>query len=304
MEAENTTRERKIYQTTITGSAVDFLLLIFKFFAGIVGHSAAMLAEAVHSLSDFVVDIIILIFVHIANKPIDKGHDFGHGKFETLATAIIGVLLLFVGFGILYDGCDKIYDAITGKVLNQPGILAFIAAIVSIGSKELLYHYTLKSGKKYHSQATVANAWHHRSDALSSVGTAIGIGGAILLGEHWRVLDPIAAVLVSIFIIKTAFSLLRPCMGQLLEKSLPEDIEKKIIDATLSFPGVTEPHDLRTRQIGNNYAIDLHVLMDGDISLNKAHGIATNVENKLKAMFGKNTFVSIHVEPKDENNKV
>ena len=239
---------------------------------------------------------------HLRITPYDAA--IQHGKFETLATAIIGVLLLFVGFGILYDGCDKIYDAITGKVLNQPGILAFIAAIVSIGSKELLYHYTLKSGKKYHSQATVANAWHHRSDALSSVGTAIGIGGAILLGEHWRVLDPIAAVLVSIFIIKTAFSLLKPCMGQLLEKSLPEDIEKKIIDATLSFPGVTEPHDLRTRQIGNNYAIDLHVLMDGDISLNKAHGIATNVENKLKAMFGKNTFVSIHVEPKDENNKV
>jgi cation diffusion facilitator family transporter len=303
MEAEKTTQERKIYQTTITGSAVDFLLLIFKFFAGIVGHSAAMLAEAVHSLSDFIVDIIILIFVHIANKPIDKGHDFGHGKFETLATAIIGVLLLFVGFGILYDGCDKIYDAITGKVLNQPGLLAFIAAIVSIGSKELLYRYTLKSGKKYHSQATVANAWHHRSDALSSVGTAVGIGGAILLGEHWRVLDPVAAVLVSIFIIKAAFSLLKPCMGQLLEKSLSEDIEKKIVDATLSFPGVTKPHDLRTRQIGNNYAIDLHVLMDGDISLNKAHGIATNIENKLKAMFGKNTFVSIHVEPKDENNK-
>ncbi len=303
MQTQKTIQERKIYLTTITGSAVDFLLLVFKFFAGIAGHSAAMLAEAVHSLSDFVVDIIILIFVHIANKPIDKGHDFGHGKFETLATAIIGVLLLFVGFGILYDGCDKIYDAITGKVLNQPGLLAFIAAIVSIISKEILYQYTLKSGKKYNSQATVANAWHHRSDAFSSVGTAVGIGGAILLGEHWRVLDPVAAVLVSIFIIKAAFSLLKPCMGQLLEKSLPEDIEKKIVDATLSFPGVTEPHDLRTRQIGNNYAIDLHVLMDGDISLNKAHGAATNIENKLKAMFGKNTFVSIHVEPKDENNK-
>lgn len=303
MQVGKTIQERKIYQTTIIGSVVDFLLLIFKFFAGIVGHSAAMLAEAIHSLSDFVVDIIILIFVHIANKPVDKGHDFGHGKFETLATAIIGVLLLFVGFGILYDGCDKIYDAITGKVLNQPGLLAFIAAIVSIISKEILYQYTLKSGKKYNSQATVANAWHHRSDAFSSVGTAVGIGGAILLGEHWRVLDPVAAVLVSIFIIRAAFSLLKPCMGQLLEKSLPEDIEKKIVDATLSFPGVTEPHDLRTRQIGNNYAIDLHVLMDGDISLSKAHGVATNIENKLKAMFGKNTFVSIHVEPKDENNK-
>jgi cation diffusion facilitator family transporter len=300
MDNENISRDRKIYKVTIVGSLVDLLLLVLKFLSGFLGHSAAMIAEAVHSLSDFIVDIIILIFVRIANKPKDKGHDFGHGKFETLATAIIGTLLLFVGFGILYNGCSKIYDAIMGKPLHAPGMIAFIVAVISIVLKEVLYQYTIFFGKKYNSQATVANAWHHRSDAFSSIGTAVGIGGAILLGNKWRVLDPIAAVVVSVLIIKAALSLLKPCMGQLLEKSLSEDIEKRIVDATLSFPGVSKPHDLRTRQIGNSYAIDLHVLMDGNLSLTEAHNTATAIENKLKDMFGKSTYVSIHVEPKDE----
>lgn len=299
MENENNLREREIFKVTFIGGIVNLLLLTFKFFAGIVGHSAAMIADAVHSLSDFVTDIIVLIFVHISNKPQDKDHDFGHGKYETMATAIIGILLLFVGFGILYDGTKEIYAAIIGVKLKAPGMVAFWAAIISIVSKEALYQYTIIYGKRYKSPSVMANAWHHRSDALSSIGTAVGIGGAILLGEKWRVLDPIAAVVVSFLIIKVSLSLLKPCMGQLLEKSLPEDIEKQILDATASFPGVSTPHDLRTRQIGNNYAIDLHVLMDGNISLEEAHDAATAIENRLKELFGKNTYVSIHVEPKE-----
>lgn len=300
MDKENNLREKKIYQVTIIGSIINFLLLLFKFFAGIVGNSAAMIADAVHSLSDFITDIIVLVFVRISAKPQDKGHDFGHGKYETLATAIIGILLLFVGFGILYSGTSKIYDAICGKVLESPGVLALIAAITSIVLKEALYQYTVVYGKRYKSPSVIANAWHHRSDAFSSIGTAIGIGGAILLGSKWRVLDPIAAVIVSIFIIKVSLSLLKPCMGELLEKSLSEEIEKQILDATSSFAGVSEPHDLRTRQIGSTYAIDLHVLMDGNMSLTDSHHKATEIENKLKEMFGKNTYVSIHVEPKEE----
>jgi cation diffusion facilitator family transporter len=300
MDNEDNLREKKIYEVTIVGSIINFLLLLFKFFAGIVGHSAAMIADAVHSLSDFVTDIIVLIFVHISTKPQDKGHDFGHGKYETMATAIIGVLLLFVGFGIMYSASCKIYDAICGKPLESPGILAFIAAIVSIVLKEGLYQYTVIYGKRYASPSVIANAWHHRSDAFSSVGTALGIGGAILLGAKWRVLDPIAAFIVSIFIIKVSLTLLKPCMGQLLEKSLPEAVEEKIIEAAISIPGVSDPHDLRTRQIGNNYAIDLHVLMDGDKTLTESHDVATQIEVKLKSMFGKNTYVSIHVEPKEK----
>ena len=297
MESEKSSREKGIYKVTIVGSIVNFLLLVFKFFAGIAGHSAAMLADAVHSLSDFITDIVVIVFVRIAGKPEDKGHDYGHGKYETLATAIIGLLLLCVGFGIFWNGASSIYTFLRGGQLESPGVVALVAALVSIVSKEILYQYTVIQGKKLNSQAVVANAWHHRSDALSSIGTAIGIGGAILLGDHWRVLDPIAAVVVSFFIMKVSVQLLIPCVDELLEKSLPEDVEKEIEQTVLSFPGVSQPHHLRTRRIGNYYAIELHVRMDGKITLEEAHSTATAIENKLKEMFGKGTHVGIHVEP-------
>lgn len=297
MESEKSSREKGIYKVTIVGSIVNFLLLVFKFFAGIAGHSAAMLADAVHSLSDFITDIVVIVFVRIARKPEDKGHDYGHGKYETLATAIIGLLLLCVGFGIFWNGASSIYTFLRGGQLESPGVVALVAALVSIVSKEILYQYTVIQGKKLNSQAVIANAWHHRSDALSSIGTAIGIGGAILLGDHWRVLDPVAAVVVSFFIMKVSVQLLIPCVDELLEKSLPEDVEKEIEQTVLSFPGVSQPHHLRTRRIGNYYAIELHVRMDGKITLEEAHSTATAIENKLKEMFGKGTHVGIHVEP-------
>ena len=297
MESEKSSREKGIYKVTIVGSIVNFLLLVFKFFAGIAGHSAAMLADAVHSLSDFITDIVVIVFVRIAGKPEDKGHDYGHGKYETLATAIIGLLLLCVGFGIFWNGASSIYTFLRGGQLESPGVVALVAALGSIVSKEILYQYTVIQGKKLNSQAVIANAWHHRSDALSSIGTAIGIGGAILLGDHWRVLDPVAAVVVSFFIMKVSVRLLIPCVDELLEKSLPEDVEKEIEQTVLSFPGVSQPHHLRTRRIGNYYAIELHVRMDGKITLEEAHSTATAIENKLKEMFGKGTHVGIHVEP-------
>ena len=297
MESEKSSREKGIYKVTIVGSVVNFLLLVFKFFAGITGHSAAMLADAVHSLSDFITDIVVIVFVRIAGKPEDKGHDYGHGKYETLATAIIGLLLLCVGFGIFWNGASSIYTFLQGGQLESPGVVALVAALVSIVSKEILYQYTVIQGKKLNSQAVVANAWHHRSDALSSIGTAIGIGGAILLGDHWRVLDPIAAVVGIFFIMKVSVQLLIPCVDELLEKSLPDDVEKEIEQTVLSFPGVSQPHHLRTRRIGSYYAIEIHVRMDGKITLEEAHGTATAIENKLKEMFGKGTHVGIHVEP-------
>lgn len=298
MEDKKTARERGIYKVTIIGSSVNFLLLVFKFVAGFMGHSAAMLADAVHSLSDFVTDLVVIVFVRISNKPQDKTHDYGHGKYETLATAIIGLLLLVVGFGILWNGASSIYAFIKGQQLEEPGMVALIAALVSIVAKEILYQYTVIEGKKLDSQAVIANAWHHRSDALSSIGTAIGIGGAILLGENWRVLDPVAAVIVSFFIIKVAIQLLIPCVDELLEKSLPDEVEKEIEQALLSFPGVSEPHHLRTRRIGSYYAIEVHVRMDGNITLEEAHATATAIEHRLKNIFGEGTLINIHVEPK------
>lgn len=301
VDTEKDNREHEVYHVTIVGSIVNLALLIFKFCAGIWGHSAAMIADAVHSLSDFVTDMIVIVFVRMSAKPQDEGHDYGHGKYETLATAIIGILLLCVGLGILIDSALTIYSCYKGGPLPEPGLFALIAAILSLVSKEILYHYTLTKGKKLNSQAVVANAWHHRSDALSSIGTTLGIGGAILLGHQWRVLDPIAALIVSFLIMKVALQLLVPCVEELLEKSLPAEIENKIQDIILSFPGVSCPHELRTRRIGSYYAIEVHIRMNGNITLEDAHQRATEIEIKLKATFGKATYVNIHVEPTDEN---
>lgn len=292
-----TEREKAIYQVTWAGSFVNFLLVIFKFIAGILGHSAAMIADAVHSLSDFATDIIVLIFTRISNKPQDKSHDYGHGKYETLATAIIGIVLFAVGASICWNGLQAIRTVWQGGRLPAPGMLAFAGAIISIVSKELIYRYTIHVGRRINSSAVIANAWHHRSDAFSSIGTAIGIGGAIVLGESWSVLDPMAAVVVSFFIMKVSVQLLKPCVDELTEKSLPDEIEKEICLITENIPGVSAIHNLRTRRIGNHYAIEMHVRMDGHLTLYEAHAKASVIENKLKEKYGNETHVGIHVEP-------
>ena len=300
MASDSPTREKEIYKVTIIGSIVNFVLLVFKFLAGFIGHSSAMVADAVHSLSDFVTDIVVIVFVRISGKPQDESHDYGHGKYETLATAIIGVTLMAVGIGILIDSTTSIIDVCNGKKLEAPGMLALIAAAVSIILKEILYQYTVLKGKKLASKAVVANAWHHRSDAFSSIGTLIGIAGAMFLGDKFRVLDPIAAFIVSVFIIKVAVNLIKPCIDELLEKSLPKDVEEKILSITTAFPEVNSPHHLRTRRIGNNIAIELHIRMNGSMSLREAHDITKSIEAALKQEFGANTHIGIHMEPEKE----
>lgn len=294
---ETKEREKKIYRVTLTGSVVNVILLVFKFIAGILGGSAAMIADAVHSLSDFLTDIIVIAFVRISSKPEDEDHDYGHGKYETLATSIIGLALLMVGLYIFYNGARQIWDVMHGAEIEQPGLVALIAAIVSILLKEWTYRFTASVGKKVKSQAVIANAWHHRSDALSSIGTAIGIGGAILLGKGWAVLDPVAALVVSVFIVKTALGLLSTSSGELLEKSLPKEVEKKIVEIVESEPEVSKVHHLCTRRIGNNIAIEMHIRMPGEISLKDSHTRASNIERKLRQHFGEHTHINLHVEP-------
>lgn len=296
-EVESSVREREIYKVTLVGSLVNILLVACKFAAGIWGKSAAMIADAVHSLSDLITDLIVIVFVRISSKPEDKGHDYGHGKYETLATLLIGAALLAVGVGICWSGVESIVLFLRGEALQSPGWIALAAAVVSIVSKEILFHYTRIVGKRYNSPAVIANAWHHRSDAFSSIGTAIGIGGAILLGDNWRVLDPLAAVIVSVFIVQVAVKQLKSCVDELLERSLPDDIEQEITKIVLSEDGVSQPHHLRTRRIGSHYAIDMHIRMDGNMPLHEAHEKATAVEERLREAFGSNTYISIHVEP-------
>ena len=291
------TREKSIFRVTWIGSIVNFLLLVLKFISGIVGHSSAMVADAVHSLSDFITDIIVIVFVKISGKPEDEDHKYGHGKYETLATALIGIALFAVGIGLLVNGATKVSEVINGAVLPAPSMIALVVAAVSIIAKEILYRYTVYIGQNLNSQAVIANAWHHRSDALSSIGTLVGIGGAIFLGERWRILDPIAAIIVSAFIIKVAIDLIKPCVDELLERSLPAETEKQILGIITSFPEVSSPHHLRTRRIGNHIAIEVHLRMDGQTTLENAHAIATAVEKRLKEEFGPDTHIGIHMEP-------
>ncbi len=303
VDVQERKREHEIYKVTWAGSGVDIFLLIFKFAAGILGHSAAMIADAVHSLADFITDIVVLLFVKLSNKPKDKGHDYGHGKYETLATAVIGIALLGVGLMICYNGITKTWKAINGVILVQPGIVAFIAALVSVAIKEWSYRFTAAAGKKVHSEAVVANAWHHRSDALSSVGTALGIGGAVILGQKWAVLDPIAAIVVSIFIIVTSWKLIRQSVGELLDESLPDSMENEIVEIAKSEQGVSGIHNLRTRRIGNQIAIEMHLRMPGQLTLYEAHQHSTHIEDRLRKHFGAGTIITIHPEPVKINGK-
>ncbi len=294
-------REKEIYKVTLVGSVGNIILLTFKFIAGTVGHSAAMLADATHSLSDFLTDMLVLVFVNISAKPQDKSHDYGHGKFETLATFFIGLALVAAATGVIVSGAVKFADWLGGAQIEAPGKLALWAALISIVVKEILYQYTSRKGKSLDSQAVVANAWHHRSDALSSVGAAIGIGGAILLGDRWTVLDPLASIVVGAMLMKVAWDVLKNSVNELTESSLPEETEREIEEIITSFPDVTDPHNLRTRRIGSRIAVEAHIRMDGDLPLKEVHARASDIERKLRERFGADTHVTLHTEPAEKS---
>ena len=291
------TRENELTKVTLLGSVGNLALLSFKFVAGIVAGSSAMVADAVHSLSDFLTDLIVLVFVRIGAKPQDDSHDYGHGKFETLATLFVALALVGAAIGIIVSGSLKIARWLQGETLETPGMLALWAALLSILVKEILFRYTIAKGKALESPAVIANAWHHRSDALSSIGAAIGIGGAILLGQRWAVLDPLASIVVGGMLVKVAWDLLKISTGELTDSSLSAETEREIEDIFRSFPQVSEPHNLRTRRIGNRIAIESHVRLDGGMTLDEAHDIVSAIEDRIRERFGHGTIVTIHMEP-------
>ena len=276
---------------------VNMILFAFKLVAGIVGRSGAMVADAVHSASDFATDIVVLAFVRISAKPRDNDHKWGHGKYETLASLIIGVALFAVGVEILMDSALKIKAVANGEVLPRPGVIAIIAAAVSIVVKEALYQWSVYVARKVESPSVKANAWHHRSDALSSVGTLLGIGTAYFLGEKWRIADPIAAIVVAALIMNVSITLCRTALAELLEKSLPKAVEEEILSIILSVPNVHKPHNLRTRRIGANIAIEVHIRVEGTMTVHDSHEISRQIEDALRSRFGEQTAVAIHIEP-------
>ena len=292
-------REDEIARVTLTGSVVNLLLVGLKAVAGVAGHSAAMVSDAVHSLSDFVTDIVVLVFVRVSARPQDEDHDYGHGKYETLATLFIGLALAAAAVGIVVSGSGKLARWLQGEDLPAPGRIALWAALASLLVKELLYQYTRIKGRHLQSKALEANAWHHRSDALSSVGTAIGIGGAILLGSRWTVLDPLASIVVGAMLVKVAWDLLGPSFGELTDSSLPVETEQEMLDIIGGVPGVEDPHNLRTRRIGNRIAAEVHIRLDGALPLSEAHEKASEVERRFKDRFGAQSHIIVHMEPLD-----
>jgi cation diffusion facilitator family transporter len=291
------TRIKIAKKVTWIGFFTNLVLTAFKISAGVIGKSTAMLADGIHSLSDFITDLIVLMFINISGKERDSDHQYGHGKYETFATLLISLTLLVVGIGILWTGATKVIHVFQGEIIEQPTLLALYAALLSIIVKESLYWYTKKKGEFIESQAVIANAWHHRTDALSSIGTALGISGAIFLGENWSVLDPIAGIIVSFFIIKVAFDIGLPSVHELLERALPAEIELEICKIIESDKEILTFHNLKTRKIGDIYAIDVHIKLDKNTSFVHSHDIATELEKKLRNRFGINTITNIHTEP-------
>lgn len=290
-------RERQIYKVTLIGFFVNMLLSVGKLVAGVIGQSGAMIADGVHSISDFFTDLVVLVFVRVSALPKDEDHDYGHGKFETLATIIIGLALFAVGAGILYKSVKLILSVIGGENIAQPKAIALIAAAVSIVVKEILFRYTKREGEKVDSSVMVANAWHHRSDALSSIGTLVGIGGAYFFGQKWSVLDPIAAIIVGILIVKVSYDLIKPGIGEMLERSLPKEQEDEIEQLVLTNKNFSDIHNMKTRRIGSAIAIELHVRVPGNMTVTESHNATEDVEKKLKAHYGPRTQVILHVEP-------
>ncbi|MBR5105207.1 MAG: cation transporter [Alistipes sp.] len=291
------TRTKQIYRVTLLGMFVNILLTAFKFIAGVVGRSGAMIADAAHSASDFATDIVVLAFVRISSKPRDDDHKWGHGKYETLASLLIGVALFAVAVEFFIESAEKIKAVANGEILPRPGAIALIAAAVSVVAKEALYQYTVRKGKKLDSPSVVANAWHHRSDALSSIGALIGIGLAYFLGEEWRIADPIAEIVVAALIVNVAIDLSRNALAELLEKSLPKAVEEEILLIISSVPNVCDPHNLRTRRIGSDIAIEVHIRVEGSMTVYDSHEISKMIERALRERFGERTAVAIHIEP-------
>lgn len=294
-------RTKQITTVTLVGAVVNVLLTIAKCLAGIFARSSAMLADGIHSLSDLLSDAVVLVFVKLSGKERDEDHKYGHGKYETFATLVISVMLLVVAAELMSSGISKIEDIINGVEVPAPGMLALWAAIISILAKEFLYQYTVRVGRKIDSPMMIANAWHHRSDALSSIGSLLGIAGAIFLGKQYVILDPLAACVISIFIIVMSVKMSIPAIKELLEVSLPKEKEARIAEIIRSVSGVVGLHELKTRQVGSGIVMDAHLVMNSELSLRQAHDISKNVEAALHAEYGDNIQISLHLEPEDDS---
>ena len=282
---------------TLIGAAVNILLSALNLFVGVVATSGALVADGVHSLSDLVTDAAVLLGVRAAQRPPDTNHAYGHGRYETLAALFVGAMLLAAAVGILLHSGSRIADALAGATLPSPRPVAIGVAATSIIAKEIMFHVTRKIGRSGGSPALVANAWHHRSDALSSVATLVGVGGATLLGARWNILDPAAAGIVAFMIAGVGTNTVITALREMTDHSLPQSDHAAIKAIVLSVPGTGDPHNLKTRRLGSDVSIEVHFRVDGEISVNDAHNIASEVEARIRREFGESSTIITHVEP-------
>ncbi|MFP4152606.1 MAG: cation diffusion facilitator family transporter [Alkalispirochaeta sp.] len=282
---------------TIVGAIVNIVLSGVKVVGGLAGHSAALVADGVHSLSDLVTDAVVIFGVRIAQRPPDDNHAFGHGRFETVSAFLVGLVLVGAGGLIGSQGVQRAIEIVAGGAVPPPRVATVLIALGSVLAKEILFHVTRYIGRRESSPALIANAWHHRSDALSSVAAVIGITGAIVLGEGWIILDPVTGILVSLLVVsvggKTAIAALR----EMTDHALSDDECDELISIVRSVPGVEDPHNLKTRRLGPTVAVEIHFRVRGEMTVYDGHIRATEVERRIRDRFGSDATVITHVEP-------
>ena len=287
-------REAIVRQVTWIGLLINLTLACIKFAAGYFGRSQALIADAIHSLTDTTTDVAVIAGSHFWSRPPDESHPYGHRRLETLVTVFIGLMLGAAGIGIGWDAVSALRE----KSSTPPGWIALVAAMVSILTKEILYRWTAVAGKKIKSPALAANAWHHRTDAISSIPVLIAVGGALIF-PSWSFLDLVGAVVVSIFVMYAALKITWPGISELIDAGAPRDIQKKITEIACNNPGVHEVHKVRTRYISTSILVDMHIVVEGSISVREGHAIADEVENHIIDRIQNVLGVVIHVDPPD-----
>ena len=277
---------------TLLGMGVNVFLIVFKFWAGIVGHSQALIADALHSFSDLFTDAVVLFGLKIGRKAPDEKHHFGHARLETLASGIVGIALVFTALYLGIQAALNIYR----HTEYHPTVLALVAAGISVGLKEALFHYTVRVGRRIKSSLIMANAWHQRSDALSSVAVLLGVAGANIK-PSWHVLDAYAALFVSFFIVKVGLDILKGTVREFTDTAPPQEILKKIRESTIGVDGVSAMHDLRVRTSGGLHQMEVHIIVNGQLTVSEGHRIAKAVEHTLRKDVADIDRVIVHVDP-------
>jgi cation diffusion facilitator family transporter len=283
-----------VQRVTLCGIVVNILLAILKFTVGIVGGSQAIVADAIHSVSDTTTDLAVLFGVHFWTAPADDKHPYGHWRIETIITALIGLSLGALAIGISYDALTSIQS----DTATSPGLIALLGAVVSIVAKELLYQWTVQVGTRTRSAAVVANAWHHRTDALSSIPAAL----AVILarrGPNWAFADHVGAVIVSLFVLHAAWRITSKAMSELTDRGVPPNTKRVIEQVATAVDGVDSVHAIRTRKLGPGIYLDLHVLVDGDLSVRQGHDISEAVKQALLEEGPEILDAVVHLEPMD-----